>query len=172
MKKEQSYGRTETDKDRSSKQHMKKEQSYGRVLVLLLIACAIYGCYTVVSSGPQKRAGVMHTGKLTNQELRERLGRSTWTLLHTMAAKYPAFPTVQHKRDVLSFLHLLSVVFPCGECTKHFQKLLSDFPPRVSSHDEFKTWMCEAHNIVNRRLGKAVVDCRGVDDVWQCGCEA
>lgn len=160
--------------------NMKWEQSYAKVLVALVAAWGLYRCYgflrerTVVSSTlrPEGMQEAWQARRLSKKEIKERLGRSTWTLLHTMGARYPAFPTAQQRKDTLSFIHLLSALFPCGDCTKHFQKLLSDFPPRVGSNDEFKTWLCEAHNIVNRRLGKAVVDCRTVDEIWQCGCEA
>ncbi|KMV66003.1 mitochondrial sulfhydryl oxidase [Encephalitozoon cuniculi EcunIII-L] len=162
---------------------MKRKQSYGRILVVLAAAWVTYRCYGLmvrdregkVSSellGGSGKSENPRTEKLSKKEIRERLGRSTWTLLHTMGARYPAFPTYQQKKDTLSFIHLLSSVFPCGECTKHFQKLLSDYPPRVGSNEEFKTWLCEVHNVVNRRLGKTVVDCRTVDEIWDCGCEA
>lgn len=158
---------------------MSKGRSYGRVLALLVAAWILHTFYGLVIKGARKgtdtssdRPGSVHSKKMTNQEIRERLGRSTWTLLHTMGAAYPAFPTTQHRKDMLNFIHLLSSLFPCGDCAQHFQKLLNDFPPRVSSHDDFKTWLCEAHNIVNRRLGKSTVDCSAVDELWQCGCEA
>jgi len=31
--------------------------------------------------------------------------------------------------------------------------------PRMNSRDEFGLWMCEAHNAVNEKLGKANFDC-------------
>lgn len=160
---------------------MGKEQSCRRILVFLVAAWILYTCYGIMRKDSGGRSvgesllvgkiGPIHTRKMNNQEIRERLGRSTWTLLHTMGATYPASPTPQHKKDTLNFIYLLSSLFPCGDCAQHFQKLLSDFPPRVASHDDFKTWLCEAHNIVNRRLHKPVVDCATVDELWQCGCE-
>lgn len=155
---------------------MNKEQGYGRILVLLVSAWILYSCYGLLRGSRDavqlvETAQPVHNRKMTNQEIRERLGRSTWTLLHTMGATYPAFPTAQHKKDMMNFIYLLSSLFPCGDCARHFQKLLDSLPPRVSSHDEFKTWVCEAHNVVNKRLGKPVVDCGAVDELWQCGCE-
>lgn len=161
----------------------KKEQNYGKVLILIIAAWILYGCYGIIKNGIREKKIVnesqlvgisrpIHSKKMSNQEIRTRLGRSTWTLLHTMGATYPAFPTSQHKKDTLNFIHLLSSLFPCGDCCQHFQKLLNDYPPRVSNHDEFKTWLCEAHNVVNGRLNKPIVDCKTVDEIWQCGCEA
>lgn len=163
---------------------MKKEQSYGRILIILAAAWVLYRCYGFVVRSKDEKISTeflrdtmddvenFQTRKMSKKEIRERLGRSTWTLLHTMGSRYPAFPTFQQKKDTLAFIHLLSSLFPCGECTKHFQKLLQDHPPRVGSNEEFKTWLCEVHNVVNKRLGKVIVDCKTVDDIWQCGCEA
>jgi mitochondrial FAD-linked sulfhydryl oxidase len=160
---------------------MRKEQTYGRALILLIMAGALYLIYSMFGGGgkvegtTEAESGVLgpiYSKKMNNREIRERLGRSTWTLLHTMAAGYPAFPSAQHMKDTLSFIYLLSKLYPCGECAEHFQKLLGGLPPKVSSNDDFKAWLCDAHNVVNRRLGKKVVDCSRVDDMWRCGCEA
>ncbi|ADM11709.1 mitochondrial sulfhydryl oxidase [Encephalitozoon intestinalis ATCC 50506] len=162
---------------------MKREKGYGKILAVLIAAWIIYRCYEFVAGNREKKISNLSSWngvrledfqvrKMNKKEIRERLGRATWTLLHTMGSRYPASPSFQQKKDTLSFIHLLSSLFPCGECTKHFQKLIQDHPPRVGSGKEFKTWLCEVHNIVNERLGKTIVDCRTVDEIWQCGCEA
>jgi mitochondrial FAD-linked sulfhydryl oxidase len=170
---------------------MNKEQTYTRIIYIMIIVWTIYTThryffpsqpyrygdksigYSIIQSISPKSGALrtIHTQKLSNQEIRARLGRSTWTLLHTMAATYPAFPTVKHKRDTLQFIYLLSSLFPCAECAGHFQKLLSENPPEVGTHDEFVQWLCKAHNIVNKRLGKPIMDCSKVNEVWSCGCE-
>lgn len=172
---------------------MNKEQTYLRALITIGVCWTVYILYSYLFKGsPQvikedksigssvissisPRRGVLseiHSSKMTNMEIRQRLGRSTWTLLHTMASAYPAFPTVQHKKDTLQFIYLISRLYPCGECAGHFQKLLSENPPQVTSHDEFVGWLCKAHNIVNKRLGKPLIDCTKVDGMWPCGCAA
>ncbi|EJW04303.1 hypothetical protein EDEG_01427 [Edhazardia aedis USNM 41457] len=113
----------------------------------------------------------VYSRKMTKLEIRENLGRSTWTLLHTLGAVYPGIPSANHKKDVLMFIHLLSKLYPCGDCAEHFQELLKNLPPKVDNHDEFALWLCTAHNTVNKRLGKAIFDCSKVDEVWECGCE-
>lgn len=106
-----------------------------------------------------------------NREIREELGRGTWRLLHTMASKFPVNPSEQDKKNVIQFLSLLAKLFPCEECSMHFQKLLNDHVPVVGSRKEFELWLCSAHNVVNKRLGKPIFDCEGISDVWGCGCE-
>lgn len=182
----------------NNKQTMKRHVDAKKMMQLFLISWAIYICfcaffyifksakaYIVESSLIQSykkgelnksqlesALNTVHSVYLSDMELKERLGRSTWTLLHTMAARYPAFPTDEHKKDTLNFIMLLAKLYPCGDCAVHFQKLLKSFPPKVGSHDDFKNWMCNAHNIVNQRLGKPIFDCSTVDEVWKCGCSA
>lgn len=105
------------------------------------------------------------------QEERDELGRSTWHLLHVMASKYPLVPTTKEKKNYMTFLNLLSVLFPCEECSGHFQNLLKMHPPVLDSRDKFEEWLCNAHNIVNIRLNKPIFNCKRLSDVWGCGCE-
>lgn len=107
----------------------------------------------------------------TKEARRGELGRSTWTLLHTYAAKYPVAPTREEQGNAIKLIDLLTKIFPCEECRGHFTKLVAGFPPKVSTHDEFSTWMCDAHNIVNKRLGKPVFNCARLDERWDCGCK-
>lgn len=50
------------------------------------------------------------------------LGRATWGLLHTMAAFYEDNPSDNQKRDMKTFLEVLSRVYPCEHCAKDFRK--------------------------------------------------
>ncbi|KCZ80426.1 hypothetical protein H312_02150 [Anncaliia algerae PRA339] len=108
--------------------------------------------------------------KNTEREYRDELGRSTWALLHIMAAKYPEVPTETEKKDVNDFIFLLAKVFPCLECKVHFSRMLTHFPPILDNRDSFVKWICETHNRVNIRLNKPVFDCRRHNDKWDCGC--
>ncbi|KAI5171306.1 mitochondrial FAD-linked sulfhydryl oxidase [Nematocida sp. LUAm3] len=105
------------------------------------------------------------------EDRRRELGRGTWTLLHTIAAKYPPEPTKEEMGNIIKLIDLLTKIFPCDECRGHFKSLVTSFPPIVSSHDEFATWLCQAHNIVNKRLGKREFDCKRLDNRWDCGCK-
>jgi len=107
----------------------------------------------------------------TKKERREHLGRSTWTLLHTVASKYPEKPTREEQTNIIKFIDLLTKIYPCDECRPHFKSLVGAFPPKVSSNGDFATWMCQAHNLVNSRLGKPEFDCTRLDSRWDCGCK-
>ncbi|EIJ89648.1 hypothetical protein NEPAR06_1782 [Nematocida parisii] len=107
----------------------------------------------------------------TKEERKAELGRGTWALIHTIAAKYPPDAGREHQGNLIKFIDLLTKLFPCDECRSHFKKLVDTFPPKVSSREEFAGWACQAHNIVNKRLGKQEFNCSRLDDRWDCGCK-
>ncbi|KAJ7057069.1 ERV/ALR sulfhydryl oxidase domain-containing protein [Mycena amicta] len=107
---------------------------------------------------------------LGNATAKAALGRATWKLLHTMTLRYPEKPT-QDERDALSsYFHLLSRLYPCGECAHEFQELLRKYPPQTSSRRAASLWLCSVHNRVNERLHKEDFDCAHLDDTYDCGC--
>ncbi|KFA61348.1 hypothetical protein S40285_05855 [Stachybotrys chlorohalonatus IBT 40285] len=99
----------------------------------------------------------------------ETLGRSSWTLLHSIAATYPETPSRSQQSDVLSFVSLFSRLYPCWVCAEDFQGYLAKEPPRVGSRNEFGLWLCGAHNDVNRKLGKPIFDCSKWEERWRTG---
>lgn len=101
----------------------------------------------------------------------EALGRSTWTLLHTMTATYPTQPSATQQTEMRSFLGLFGKYYPCWVCADDFRAWMksSGNEPRVSSREEFGRWMCEAHNAVNVKLGKREFDCGRWEERWRTG---
>lgn len=49
-------------------------------------------------------------------------GRSTWNLLHTMAAYYPDTPTQEVKDDCRIFFEKFAKLYPCKSCADHFRE--------------------------------------------------
>lgn len=99
----------------------------------------------------------------------EVLGRSTWTLLHSIAATYPEAATKSQQSDLLSFVGLFSKLYPCWVCAEDFRGYVGREQPRVGGREEFGQWLCGAHNEVNRKLGKPVFDCAKWDERWRTG---
>ncbi|KAL2262334.1 hypothetical protein VTK26DRAFT_1676 [Humicola hyalothermophila] len=99
----------------------------------------------------------------------EALGRSTWTLLHSIAATYPPAPTPAEQSDLKSFMRLFSKLYPCWVCAEDFQKYIEKQDVKAGSRSEFGNWLCEAHNEVNRKLGKPVFDCSKWEERWRTG---
>ncbi|KAI9199443.1 ERV/ALR sulfhydryl oxidase domain-containing protein [Polychytrium aggregatum] len=108
--------------------------------------------------------------KMGNETLKAELGRSSWRLIHTMVGKFPVTPTDDEKESLLDFIYLFAKLYPCGDCARHFQKILRANPPDVSSRDAASQWACKVHNLVNKRLGKPQFDCSTVAEIWKCGC--
>jgi FAD-linked sulfhydryl oxidase len=97
---------------------------------------------------------------------KEDIGRATWLFLHTLAAQYPENPTWQQRKDAKTLIDVLTRMYPCGECARHFKKVVAATPPQVGNKKEFAHWMCEIHNVVNRSLGKPSFNCDLVESRW------
>ena len=98
-----------------------------------------------------------------------KLGSSSWTFLHTMAANYPEKPTDTQKKEMNEFLNIFSRVYPCFWCAKDFEKYIRENAPRVGSREELSRWMCDAHNRVNKKLGKPKFNCDFWKQRWEEG---
>ncbi|KAM0322406.1 hypothetical protein ACHAQA_009473 [Verticillium albo-atrum] len=99
----------------------------------------------------------------------ERLGNSTWTLLHSIAATYPENPSPSQKDDLRGFMRTFSKLYPCWVCAEDFQGYIKKDQVRVEGRKEFGNWLCEAHNEVNRKLGKKEFDCSRWEERWRTG---
>lgn len=93
----------------------------------------------------------------------EKLGRSTWTLLHSIAATYPETPSTKQQADMKQFLKLFGNFYPCWFCAEDFEKYMEKNKPTTESQDKLGNWLCEAHNDVNKKLGKPTFNC----DLWK-----
>ncbi|KAG2495687.1 hypothetical protein HYH03_006287 [Edaphochlamys debaryana] len=99
------------------------------------------------------------------------VGRATWTLLHTLAAQFPQKPSRQQQKDARTLVDVLTRIYPCGDCARHFAELVKREPPVVTSGPEFRRWLCSVHNRVNSRLGKPTFNCDLVESRWSpLGC--
>lgn len=55
---------------------------------------------------------------------KDELGKGSWGLLHTIAAKYPDTPTRSDQKDIKQFFNLFSKFYPCDHCAEDFRKEL------------------------------------------------
>lgn len=63
--------------------------------------------------------------------LKKQLGRSTWTLLHSIAANYPDNPTPEYQSNVQNLFQSLSMVYPCEVCAIGMRDFLIKLPIKV-----------------------------------------
>lgn len=99
----------------------------------------------------------------------EQLGKSSWTLLHLIAATYPEEPTSKQQSDMKQFVSLFGQFYPCWFCAKDFRKYVAEHEPRTETQDALGTWLCGAHNEVNKKLGKPEFDCTLWKKRWKDG---
>lgn len=108
--------------------------------------------------------------KMPDPEAKKELGRSSWKYFHTLLARFPDTPTEDEKNKLRQFIHLYAELYPCGECSYHFVKLLGKYPPQVASRTSAALWGCHIHNLVNEHLGKDEYDCTTILEDYDCGC--
>lgn len=112
--------------------------------------------------------------KLQNYEQRdppdvEELGRSSWTLLHSIAATYPETPTNSQQAELKQFLKLFGNFYPCWYCADDFKDYMKNNVPKVDTQEKFGKWLCDAHNEVNVKIGKPKFDCNLWKQRWKDG---
>ncbi|XP_055610530.1 FAD-linked sulfhydryl oxidase ALR [Uranotaenia lowii] len=100
---------------------------------------------------------------------KDKLGRYTWSILHTTAAYYPDEPSNEDQCNVRSFFTSFAQLYPCEYCAKDFQDEIKKFPPETKSQHALAQWLCRMHNRVNAKLGKPQFDCAKVDERWRDG---
>ena len=102
---------------------------------------------------------------------RDELGRHSWTLLHTLAAYFPDEPTADESKAAVGFVQALGILYPCSHCAADLRYSMAENPPKAGSRAELSAWLCEAHNRVNRALGKSVFSCAlaDLDERWRTG---
>ncbi|PLW14864.1 hypothetical protein PCANC_16914 [Puccinia coronata f. sp. avenae] len=108
--------------------------------------------------------------KMGNATAKAELGRATWKFMHTMTARFPEQPTADEREALKAFIYLFSRLYPCGDCARHFQELLKQYPPQTSSRNVASLHLCSLHNLVNERLGKPEYNCTSLLENYDCGC--
>lgn len=98
-------------------------------------------------------------GGLSKQEM----GQVSWIVLHAAAAAFALDANGKHRKataEETRWFHLLlqslAHIYPCGICRLHYRTLLlPSMPPtdNFQSSRDAQTWLSNAHNAVNKRVG-------------------
>jgi len=84
-----------------------------------------------------------------------------WITLHSISANYPDNPTQEDKLILKKYMGLFADTITCPSCKSHFgtmyQTYISRNPNWADSRANLFTFICRAHNTVNRRLDKPII---------------
>ncbi|KAG4095456.1 ERV/ALR sulfhydryl oxidase domain-containing protein [Neocallimastix lanati (nom. inval.)] len=106
--------------------------------------------------------------ELGDPVVRAELGRATWTLLHSITSRFPENPTEEEADALAQFIFLTARLYPCGDCAKHFQKMLEKIPYSTKTREDASKWICNIHNGANKFLKKDIFDCNKIPERWPC----
>ena len=59
------------------------------------------------------------------------------------------------KKTIYGFSH----VYACVICADDFRVEIAKSPPKLDSRKDFAIWLCNQHNLVNKKLGKPSFTC-------------
>lgn len=88
--------------------------------------------------------------------------RKLWAELHTRAlATDPPDPQIEADwlRDWVARIQ-------CPTCESHWRLVIADCPPRLDTRDDYFAWTVDAHNAVNRHLGKPELTLDAARERW------
>jgi len=102
---------------------------------------------------------------------KDELGKSSWNLIHSLAANYPDNPNLKEQEAAIEFFYSLALLYPCPYCAKDLSIYIKKYPPNVKSRKELVLWVCEMHNDVNKKLSKPIIKCdiNSLDLRWLTG---
>lgn len=90
-----------------------------------------------------------------------RWGPIGWMTLHSISANYPEEPTNTDKLILKKFMDLFAETISCPSCKSHFASMFQTYiarhPNWWNSRANLFTFVCRAHNTVNRRLDKPII---------------
>ena len=100
----------------------------------------------------------------------ESLGPNTWSLLHSVAAIYSNHPNKTESESIKDFFEGLMYFYPSK--SELMEEILKDHPLGYSNREELVYYMCQIHNIMNKKIGKKKFSCKEAFSVWggDCGC--
>lgn len=100
------------------------------------------------------------------------LGRHTWAVLHSIAASYANFPNETEKNNFKMFFDGLINSYPSNNT--FIKEIIKEKPLGHNSREELVYYICEIHNMMNKKLNKSKFNCRNAFDIWggDCGCNS
>jgi len=113
--------------------------------------------------------GEVSSSSMSCPPTKDAIGKSSWTLMHSMAAWYPEKATKYEKNKMEQLMEAISIFYPCTYCAQDFRENLKENPTKAESRKDLCIWLCEQHNVVNEKLGKPIFKCEIdiLDERWR-----
>jgi len=84
-----------------------------------------------------------------------------WATLHSASLLYSDTPSPEEKALIEKFLEAFRITISCNDCKLHFTDMLMKYrasnPQFLNSKSEFMLFVFRAHNSVNKRLDKPIL---------------
>ena len=109
---------------------------------------------------------------ISKNETCSSLGIHTWKVLHSIAASYSNNPNKIEKKNFENFFYGLIYFYPSNN--NIFKEIIKEHPIENRNREELVYYICDIHNILNKKLGKKKFNCRHAFDIWggDCGCDS
>jgi hypothetical protein len=83
-------------------------------------------------------------------------GKDVWIPEHKLASYTPVGAISQElKTAALARIYSLCHMTPCSECRTHYNAFVQANPPKFETGEQIEQWWLQAHNNINRLLGRA-----------------
>ena len=92
-------------------------------------------------------------------------GPYAWYLLHVLSYSYE--PELRKSYEAIANTYI--ALIPCSVCHKHYKKMIKDYPPNFEDEEMTVKWFVDAHNRVNKRLGKSQYSVERAYHVYHVG---
>lgn len=88
----------------------------------------------------------------------DKWGPCAWNTLHAFAHSSPKVLDEERRAQTRSMLYLFGLHLPCPKCSRHWMEYLQSHltEEALGSREALVRFLNDAHNDVNRRLGKRV----------------
>ena len=94
-------------------------------------------------------------------------GNTIWYLFHTIAHKIKEEEFLNSKKDLIFLINTICSNLPCPECSNDAINILNKVDlNKINTKQEFKIFLFNFHNHVNKKLEKQIFNEKDLDDKY------
>jgi hypothetical protein len=94
-------------------------------------------------------------------------GNISWILMHSLAQKISEDNFINSKKILIKIIFDICINLPCPDCRDHSVKLLKmSNINKISTKKDLISFLCEFHNIVNRKLKKPEKNIEDIEKLY------